>query len=365
MHKDFAEWYRIVAIEPNEEKLTKRWAAIEEWHGEMFENTEHLLDIVRVFLARPLDDQNSIDEFVAFMQRHDAAFPQRNELELRVLAGAAIVKCLSDLDTAEENPSAIIAGLAILVGSFQREIEPSPLQEIEELARHHFGNFEDQVRSRSHGLSSSISDEKTKKLLKQFSSAPPGDHSQLYNAILPVLQAALESAEKADSTIEAIQHDLRCVDEECDMLWWLEGGCSRDLNEAWSSISKDAVPVVAAKELADLTTMIPGPRHSKALLQKVASGVACNELVFGDAINSVPVDWLNEAIKPLSKVKAFDLTPVWFALTKRAETDDSAWQSYFEKMSGIPTTKRLNAYDLAQQTYTEALLLRAIRESEE
>ena len=86
MHKNFGEWYRLVALEPDGAKLPKRWAGVKEWATELRNSDDSVLETVRIFLGLP--SKVSRDPFLAAFRNQDAAFPQRNDLELQVLAGA-------------------------------------------------------------------------------------------------------------------------------------------------------------------------------------------------------------------------------------------------------------------------------------
>jgi hypothetical protein len=59
MHKNFAEWYRLVSIEPRGDVLKSRWAGVETWSVSLSDDA--VLETVRIFqtiransLHRPL-----------------------------------------------------------------------------------------------------------------------------------------------------------------------------------------------------------------------------------------------------------------------------------------------------------------------
>lgn len=148
------------------------------------------------------------------------------------------------------------------------------------------------------------------------------------------------------------------------MLWWLEGSCSRDLRVARTALQVAAVPIVAGKELADLTSQLPGPDQAEALLHKVAAATKCTETTLEDAVNAVPTEWLAEAGDSAISAAASGLVPVCLALAQREESGDSGWQTFFEKTIGLSPSRSFAPDVLAQQMYAERLLLRAILESE-
>ena len=83
--------------------------------------------------------------------------------------------------------------------------------------------------------------------LKQVDAS--GDWSQLKTAVVPVFQTLLDLVRMADRELASAAHNLRCADEETDILWWVEGGCSRDTNKPWAAF-KEGAAIIAGTELA-------------------------------------------------------------------------------------------------------------------
>ncbi len=52
MHKNFGEWYRLVALEPDGAKLAKRWAGVKAWATALRSSDENVLETVRIFHAQ-------------------------------------------------------------------------------------------------------------------------------------------------------------------------------------------------------------------------------------------------------------------------------------------------------------------------
>ena len=122
MHKNFSEWYRLVALEPDGTKLPKRWAGVKEWATALRSSDANLLETVRIFQGIP--SKTSRDAFLATFQKQDPAFPQRNDLELQLLAGASLVACVQSVGVNGEGlHTAILAGAALEASSL-RATEP-------------------------------------------------------------------------------------------------------------------------------------------------------------------------------------------------------------------------------------------------
>jgi hypothetical protein len=365
MHKNFAEWYRLVRIEPNGDMLKLRWAGIEEWSESLRENDDDVLETVRIFQGLP--EVSSRELFLAVFRKHDPAFPQRNELELRVLAGAALVNCVEPPGDDEEHEgirSALIAGAA-LEASRLRVTDPQLAEVVDAVARG-LQAISRQQRKRT-PLSVNLINPKAKKVaveaLKQLPTA--SDWAVLRTNVVPALQAVFDGIVQAEKVVADAAHNLRCADEETDILWWLEGGCSRDLNKPWSAL-KDEVPLTAAWELADLTDVALGPKDATAFLQRVVAATKGNNKAqpIQDYVNGVSDEWARARVANLP-TKALDLAPLALALLQRSKSGAVSWQSFFEKTSGIAPSTQLTPDIAASQAYVEAVLLRTLAKTED
>lgn len=363
MHKNFGEWYRLVSIEPDGEKLPKRWAGVEEWVSAIRGNDDAILETVRIFQGLP--SRTSRDAFLEAFRKHDPAFPQRNELELRVLAGASLVECMRRRDDEEHEfdgvRAAIIAATA-LEASRLRVSEPQlgevmgeVLEGLRQIAlsqrkRAAFdaGTIEAKAVAAAQGM-------------KQVAAA--GDWNQLKAHVAPVFQALLDAVRGSQSSLAAAEHNLRCADEETNILWWLESGSSRSLNKPWSTLNKDAVPLIAGSELADLTDVALGPQDAAALLERIVTKAKGKEPSIQSCVNAVPDDWAKARTSRTSE-GALDLAPLSLALSQRGKSDSTSWQHFFEATSGMKASTLLAPERVARQAYVEAVLLRALEDAE-
>lgn len=360
MHKNFAEWYRLVSIEPKGDDLKNRWAGIEEWTASFRKKDEAILETVRIFQGLP--EVSSREPFLAAFRKHDPAFPQRNEMELRVLAGASLVKCIESTGDAALRP-AVIAGMA-LEASRLRVSDPQ-LDEILSVVVDGLQKVARSKRKRLPFNTTLISGKDENAALEAMKQIPTAaDWTAFRTHVTPVLQTVLDGVLEAETALADAAHNLRCADEETNVLWWLEGGCSRDLNTQWS-ILEDEVPMVAGYELADLTDVMLGPRDVAAFLERVVlSGKGKNKnrpmYVYIDALADA---WAKGRTAGLLE-SALDLTPLSLALLQRAKSGAANWHSFFENTGGVAASKQLAPKTVAKQAYVEAVLLRTLTESE-
>lgn len=368
MHKNFGEWYRLVSIEPTDDVLKKRWAGVEAWVSSICGDDDALLETVRIF--RGLPEKTSREEFLAAFRNHDAAFAQRsNGLERRVLAGAALVQCVvAERDKDEEDDvhglrAAVLAGTAVEASRLRasddtlEELTGEVLAGLHELARHQ--------RSRSGFSTVLLKDKEQETLTRTLEQlVKTTDLVELRTNVETVFQTILTALRHSESALEGAAHDLRCADEETNILWWLAGGSSRDLNQPWSAL-KEAVPLVAGWELADLTDVALGPQDAAALLERVVSEPKAKgkEQPLHVYVNAVPEEWARARAAKLAE-RAIDLTPLSLALSHRSKSNTSAWQPFFESNSGLKASITLAPERAARLAYVEAVLFNTITKAE-
>lgn len=361
MHKNFAEWYRLVRIEPNGDVLTKRWASVREWSTSISDKDDSLLETVRIFQGLP--EVTSRELFLAAFRKHDPAFQQRNnELEQQVLAGAALVQVINSDEEEDNRHTAILAGVALAASRLR--VTGGPLEEMSQEVLSALQKLARVQRGRTGFDATLLTEEETKAFSKTIETNMP-DHNQLRQSLATAFQTILKAVQRSESALANAAHDLRCADEETNILWWLEGGCSRDLHKPWS-VLKDEVPLTAGWELADLTDAALGPREVTAFLERiVTSSKARNkDQPLNVYVNAVSDDWAKMRTTDLPE-RALDLAPLSLALSQRAKSGMGNWHQYFEKTGGIASTKPLPPEVVAKQAYMEAVLLRtlAARES--
>lgn len=361
MHKNFGEWYRLVALEPDGAKLEKRWAGVKAWAAALPSSDENVLETVRIFQGVP--SKTSRDAFLAAFQEQDPAFPQRNDLELQVLAGAALVACVQSVgDDGAGLHTAILAGTALEASSLR--VTESRLDEISREVLGGLQALAAKQRERKLFDPSAVSEkaDEAAEALKQVAAATNWD--QLKAAVSPVFRGLLDAVRAADHELDDAAHNLQCADEETNILWWLEGGCSRDTNKPWTAL-KESAAIIAGTELADLTDVALGPCNTTALLEHVLSESKAKgkDTSLATYINALPEEWARER-KAKADGGALDLTPLSFAIAHRANSDTASWQQYFDASSGVKSSTQLTAGRTARQAYIEAILLRTLADAD-
>lgn len=331
MHKDFAEWYRAAGIPPNGEILPKRWAAIEEYEA----GRNEIVSLARLFYRLGKPSEEFLSAFRAPFQKADPAFPMRdNDQELVVLAGAELV------DVIERAPTnlADMAALSIVCAAAQNMRTSPAVVDIPEIATRYLGKRA--IDRASHG----------------DGNLQAGSNKTLFEALvkLGVPHDGLPAE------FERLQRELAVVTEESNMLWWLFSEHSRDLKQSWDKYTVPAAALMAGKELADLTRVIPGPVAATAFLDRVircAKSKPPNAILVVDALNNVTIEWRQGYAKENCPTELEDILPISHGVKiSLTAPENNAWVSAFKPGTGIPSDSKIAPNVLAYQVFLERLL---------
>ena len=363
MHKNFGEWYRQVSIPCTDESLKKRWAGVESWVTTSRGDVAALLETVRIF--RGLPEKTSREAFLEAFRTQDATFAQRdNAHEQQVLAGAALVHCVGTRKKTDDDGSlraAVLAATALEASGLRAVDVNKTLDEQEGEVRSDLHTIAQEQRRRRPFETTLLSSEE-ENAFKQIIATNVSDHNQLRASFEKAFQTLLRAVNRSGSALATAAHGLRCADEETNILWWLAGGSSNDLDKPWSAL-KDAAPLIAAWELADLTDVALGPQDAAALLERAlpeAKGNKNKEQALHVYVNAVPDEWAKARVAKLD-AQALDLTPLSLALSTRVEGNSTSWPSFFESVSGgLKAGTTLPPERVARLAYVEAMLFRTL-----
>jgi len=366
MHKLFSEWYRLAEIEPSSDMLEKRWQGIESFLDSV-ENPNSLLELVRIYFFIAAKDEDVPTKFRQSFIDADSAFPYRdNDVEMSVLAAAALAECIEEEKF--DNTYMLAQSLCCYVLSGLRE--PKTTSELINIGANYL-----KAEAKNTRQYEECSKVKPPLVLTQHleSIKKQADTNSIV-AAWPVIATMLSEFRKSlvssfnaqNKNIETLDSNLDVQREENDILWWLYGECSRDLETKFSDLDKPGVSLVLAREMSDLTRKFPGPVSSKAFLDKALSisGLSGNEKIsIKDAVNSTDRSWREEFINSLEFEMISDFCPAHLAIEKSLETDGGDdWMPIFKKASGVDPASLIVLLDLAMQFYLENLLIKSISE---
>lgn len=222
MNNYFGDWYRSAGVPPEGIPLEKRWEAIDSFGV----GGKNVILLTQIFYQLNLTDASFPKEFRAAFNKVDPNFQMSgNDRELIVLAGAELV----DVMKRSAREIADFAALCLVCAGAQSLRAAPAVQQIPEIAAHYLSE-----RSVARATSEEENDEKTE-----------------------------------ETEIKKLLLEFPIVSEESNMLWWLISETSRDMNQRWSEMPVSMACTLAAKELADLTRIIPGPIAARAFLDRV------------------------------------------------------------------------------------------------
>jgi len=359
MHPMFPDRYRLVNMNPDGELLKKRWTAVERTAAKA--KPDLLLDLVNLVFARAPKAPASVGEFCAFIRQEDAAFPLRdNELELRVLAANVLVAAWAEPSSHKADSLALLTTTAALRGV-------RPMNE--------FREYLDEARAYLASESSSVREfelpDNVPELPKYVDelgkvSGSGGDVATLTKHAHALFEALIRDAgsclQAAQEAVVDVRHGMKVALEESNILWWVFGESSRDLDKPLAEIHDPYVAFVIAKEMADLTTLLPGPRNTRALLGRALQSARSSpeRTTIRAAVSTVPQRW-RETIVAAQPPYSGDLHPLLTAIVKANEVDGpDTWVPLFEKATGIRADTEMHALDLCIQFYEECISLRTL-----
>lgn len=359
MHKDFADWYRKVHIEPKADDLEKRWLAIEAFHQEV--TADDMCDAARVFFGLTPKDGDFLERYRQEFKDVDSAFAMHeNQAELQVLAGATLANHFGAGDG-----WATAAALSLVCGACEGG-RKSLVPEIVDLARRSLREYSASLRSaRKKSVVAALDVNDKVQNLKTVLSNGGGNFQSLQGPLMDVIQPLT----KAVNAIAAWARHAGTVEnlrqEESDILWWLFGERSRDLEVPFAEMKAPSGCLVGAKEVADLTRVLPGPFGVEAYLHKMlalAHPDLDGTVSLSDAVMASPLEWLGRFGAHKGADSVVDLCPVHLAAQKCVEGGGrkTMWPGPFQTVSGLKATIKLKPLDLAMQAYRERLFVDAL-----
>jgi hypothetical protein len=337
MHAELNEWYRSAGIEPTD-ALPKRWSAIVAYNPD----APAVVKLARRFYGLGKASDLALDEFQAEIQKADPSFQTSdNENEFSLLSGAKLIEIIE----ASSDGIADLAALTLHSGA-GANLRPAPrVRAIPERAARYVND-----KTAHRALVNEADDVSSDPLLEGLSGG---------SEPLPLLATRLRE----------MQRQLDLVREESNMLWWLFGNSSRDEKKHWSSIAFPSVPIIAAKELADLTTVIPGPIASRAFLERVIQTAKTKPpatISIADAINALSPEWRERYTNANCPAGIDTLMPITTGMKlSLTAPENNDWLPALTRGTLIPSNAKTSPSTLAYQTFLEAMLGKAWRSSSE
>jgi hypothetical protein len=353
MQNQFSSWYTRMSFQQDVALTQKRWKAIE-GYVEAVTKANLVLLAKLAFRLRP---QMSSPEVAALRQALSGDAAQPGDEELIMLSASVLAASMaSEVDSIAALAATVVSSTSC--GGLRELKQPMDL----------VGMADNVLRQLSETARRRPSLEQVKLV------APTVDRNdealvQAVNAgsLQDVAQALAAATNKAISAIArrqrefeaAVQKYVNIQDEELDILWWLEGGHSFDLSLDFSKVNAELLPLAIARELANLTKVLPGPPALPSLLSRTGLVDAPLQSV-PDSVQGMPEEWLTKTVDglPNDGISAL-LTPILFAMQRRHEVhgkDD--WIAAWGTTTELPREAVLSPIRLAEAAYREFSLTR-------
>ena len=363
MDTSFGDWYRQANLKPEDPWLRLRWQGVVTAAQQPRRGT--IADMARLFHGRQAKTDYESHFRLAFHNADTAFQMNGNDFELSLLAGATLLQVIAT----SSDELAVGAAFAMICPTLQGQFGQKSFPEMLASARTYLQNRRSKLRREVpppfDGHPVSLNDETLKPLVDACNTNQlPAIGTQL-SGILKSVGQYLNDLTSSVRLIESYQLLYR---EESDALWWLTGRSSRDLSLPFSQIEQAAACLVAGKELADMTRVLPGPLAAPAILHALLCQESDNnpEVTLSKAVNTSDREWRKHCVAPFASSTSLDLCPVLFALNESTRSEQvSAWHPVLKLQTGVANNARLPILSFAEQVYDECLLLRSLNGLEE
>lgn len=350
----FFTWMNEFRLGDGNASILQRWKGLVSFA----DNADHddIEALVRLALASRQSAQlDRLNAFQEAFRTDDPAFSvASNSRELQVLAAC----CLIHITQTTASDMAVVAALAVATACVDGQRKVTLPGDIRQLAN-------DALRAVSIGTA-------------RRPGLPP-QTGQQYKAIFETAVQKLRNQQDWNGTIDALtqagsmttatinqiqtrtlaalralETRLNQQDEELQMLWWLIGDRSEELDCAFEAVPADIRPLVLGNELAGHTLLPPGPPSVRALLSRAKLG-GKGKVGLVAAIAGCSEDWLKNLV--VSQHTSPVTQPIHFAILRQLETGPGTdWVAGWAAATDLPREIAFSPLTLAELFYRERLL---------
>jgi hypothetical protein len=193
-------------------------------------------------------------------------------------------------------------------------------------------------------------------LYKQAAQSPI--QPSVAQGIITALQAIKMHLDKTSNDLRRRTQRESLLAEECNMLWWLTGGHSTDRNMPYSQMKAGEAAFVAGKELADLTSLPPGPVSVPAFFGRLLSAIkgSSKAVTLAGAVDACNKEWRQHAVASVDCRHADLVAPLHVAIEESIKSP--TWSEAFKARTELSSTVDVIPCELASQFYVERLCLK-------
>ncbi len=356
MHPNFPSWHDAIGLGDEQARRETRWAGVSAMADDA--DSKVIEALIRLaFKSQQPAAASQVQKIREAFKKTDAAFDmQGNDRELQVLAAASLAVLMDQGGT-----SGAEAALGVSTAALDKARKPDLPMDLSILAEDAIDQIAETNRKRPSleiHTSKAVPKVDFEKAATKVREQPDWEGvAEGFNlAAEAVRNAFVVMARRQGDTVHAMDSFVRVQDEELQMLWWLIGQRSEDLNCAFDAVSAGAQALVFAKELADHTEFLPGPASVKGLLSR-AGLKGRKKIVISNAIIAADPAWL-QTFMPENEPSPVS-TPIHFGIKRQLETGPGeAWIAGWAAAIGVTAELAVSPLGLGVLFYRERLLLR-------
>jgi len=350
MREQFAAWYSDVSLGEDSERVERRWEGVYTLAAQA--DMSYVDCLIALAFGRAVSAE-SLDKILGHFA-DDSLDQGRIERELQILSGSALALALDRNDEI-----AAYAAVAITTASMTGvRIYDLPMN-LPAMADHARVRISEMNRARTDANSISpnlplISLAEAKAKLEEQPN-PTGMAAALELCATAVSQA-FNTLSKELLAISQKNHRFWAIqDEELNLLWWIIGGYSSDLDKFFDDVPSNAQPLTFGKELADLTSFLPGPPSIKAMLCRARLSTRVT-ITIPEAVNACSNDWLN-ALRNRHVQTSPLIEPIHSAIHLKLQgNDNDSWVPDWAAACNLDEDGAFSTADIGWLFYCECLI---------
>jgi len=167
------------------------------------------------------------------------------------------------------------------------------------------------------------------------------------------------------SIMNGLEKKMHAQLEETNILWWLIANNCSTLNKTYDKLKKEEAVLIVAKELNDLTKILPGPQSIEVFIDMVLakSKGKENNIKLSTIFTSINIDIRKQFCEQFKTDEIQNDTPIMLGLCETLQSENSdAWETYYRNKTGINAQDVFDIFFIAKQFYKELVLLRIKQE---
>lgn len=357
MEKNIGTWYGQANISCPSDILDKRKKSIKARIEEGID-WKFIKNIIKLFMKVKDTKQDKFKEgFADIFIKDDSAFSYERDKEIQLLAGIM----LNEIVKGNNKYNTMIELSCICLKNYY---EP-PIEAI-------FNNIEKDFYESLKQLREYEDNEYTKSkfeksLQSMIKENPSLAAANLNNQVAEQLESLKQNIDNIFNNFEKMQKINNLKSEDSEVLWWMIGEWSYDLNKSFKEIDEKFIPVLIGKEMADKVNVLPGPFAAKAVINKILSNFKGKPVYVYNYAEKIQKVWLEKFVEKYYTEAIADFMPILKYFNKVIEIEEEDKSDIQLEKICPPTIKKveISNKDIAYEIYLECLLSKAYKEREE